>query len=421
MLQVCRVFFMLTWTTAGESHGPALIAVMEGMPAGVPLTTEYVAGELARRRLGYGRGARQKFEKDHIRILAGVRHGVTTGAPIAIEIGNSEWPKWETVMSADPVPDAALEVYAGRGDHREMGRNRPLTSPRPGHADLAGMLSYGHRDARNVLERASARETAARVALGACAKAYLEAVSRVQIVSAVASVGAVEPEGVPLATPDQKAALDASPVRSVDVTIEQRFTEAIDQARKSGDTIGGSVEVVAWNVPVGLGTHVNERDRLDARLAGALMSIQSAKAVEIGDGFAQARAFGSDAHDEMTWDEDGSLARLSNRAGGIEGGTSNGQPIVARVGFKPISTVPSGLRSVDLEDRVEAPPFHQRSDTCQVVPGAVIAEAVVALQLAKALDERLGGNSVTEARAHLAWYRQEIAGRLGIDQEQLQW
>lgn len=403
---------MLTWTTAGESHGPALIALIEGIPSGVPLTTETVTRALARRRLGYGRGARQKFEQDRVRLLGGVRHGLTTGAPIAIEIANSEWPKWETVMSADPVNDGALRVDAGKGDQREMARNRRLTTPRPGHADLPGMISYGTDDARNILERASARETAARVALGACATAYLQAVSDISVVSTVVAVGDQSAQGIPLPTPGDAVRLDQSPVRVLDDGVAARFMAAIDAAQRSGDTIGGVAEIVAWNVPIGLGTHVNERDRLDARLAAALMSIQSAKGVEIGDGFAQAAALGSRAHDEVQWAEDGSLIRLSNRAGGIEGGTSNGQPVVARVAFKPISTVPVALRTVDLATGEDATAFHQRSDTCQVVPGAVIAEAMVALQLAKSLDERLGGRSVVEARAHLEWYTEYARQRL---------
>ncbi len=408
---------MLTWTTAGESHGPALVALIEGMLAGVPLTTQTIADELARRRLGYGRGARQKFEQDEVRILSGVRHGRTTGAPIAIEIGNSEWPKWETVMSADPVPPESLMVDAGRGDQREMARNRPLTRPRPGHADLAGMLSYHHSDARNILERASARETAARVALGACAKAYLAAVSQIQVVSNVVAVGPTRDESNRLPTPDEMGALDQSPVRNLDPAVARAFQQTIDRAKTEGDTVGGVAQVVAWNVPLGLGTHVNERDRLDARLAGALMSIQSVKAVEIGDGFVQAHQFGSAAHDEMVWNEDGQLARLSNHAGGLEGGTTNGQPLVVRAGFKPISTVPKGLRSVDLATGTATEPFHQRSDTCQIVPGAVIAEATVALQLARALDERVGGRFVEEAQAHLAWYQEYLSEHLRAGEE----
>lgn len=403
---------MLTWTTTGESHGPALIAIFEGMPSGVALDTQTIAAALARRRLGYGRGARQKFEQDRVRILAGVRHGRTTGAPIAIEIANSEWPKWETVMSADPVPEDALMIDAGRGDEREMGRNKKLTRPRPGHADLPGMISYAERDARNILERASARETAARVALGACAKAYLEAVSNIQVVSHVVAVGPVQAGEAPLPTPADSTALDASEVRTLDQETASAFMAVIDKAKESGDTVGGVAEVVAWNVPIGLGTHVNERDRLDARLAAALMSIQSVKGVEVGDGFAQAALFGTAAHDEIEWAPTGGVHRLSNRAGGVEGGTTNGEPLVLRAAFKPISTVPAGLKSIDLESGQSSPPFHQRSDTSQVVPGAVIAEAQVLLQLAKALEERIGGRSVEEAKAHLDWYERYVSDRL---------
>ena len=403
---------MLTWTTAGESHGPALIALIEGVPSGVPLQTSVIAAALARRRLGYGRGARQKFEQDAVRILGGVRHGETTGAPIAIEIGNSEWPKWETVMSADPVPTEALGIDAGKGDVRESARNRTLSTPRPGHADLPGMLSYDRTDARDILERASARETAARVALGAVATAFLAAVSDIVLVSRVAAVGDQVDEGAPIPTPADRQALDESDVRALDPEVADRFRAAVDTAKRAGDTIGGVAEVVAWHVPVGLGTHVNERDRLDARLAAALMSIQSVKAVEIGDGFAQVASPGSAAHDQLSWAEGGEVERLSNRAGGIEGGTSNGSPIVVHAGFKPISTVPRALRTIDLATGDATTAFHQRSDTCQVVPGAVIAEAAVALQLARALAERFGGRSVPEVRAQLAWYEEHIAQRL---------
>lgn len=403
---------MLTWSTAGESHGPALVALLEGMPAGVPLSTDVISAALARRRLGYGRGARQKFEQDVVRILAGVRHGFTTGAPIAIEIANTEWPKWETVMSADPVSAESLQVDAGRGDTREMARNRTLTRPRPGHADLAGMVSYNLTDARDVLERASARETAARVALGACANAYLGSVSDIAIVSRVVAVGAEAAYGQPLPQPQDQAALDNSGVRNLDPAVEARFVAAIDAAQAAGDTIGGVAEVAAWNLPIGLGSHVSGEQRLDARLAAALMGIQSVKAVEIGDGFAQASSLGSSAHDEILLDSSGGVRRGSNHAGGLEGGTTNGMPLVVRAGFKPISTVPKALRTVDLETGEESTAFHQRSDTCQVAPGAVIAEAMVALELARALDERLGGRSVAEARAHMEWYEEYCRDRL---------
>lgn len=400
---------MLRWLTAGESHGPALLATMDGLPSGIEVTTDTLREALARRRLGYGRGARQSFERDEVRLLAGVRHGLTTGAPVAVEIANSEWPKWEVVMSADPVAPEALLVDAGTGDPREVARNRPLTRPRPGHADLPGMLSYDLEDARPVLERASARETAARVALGALAQAYLDQVAGIHLVSHVIAVGPERAAHSELPTPGATPDLDASPVRTLDPDAEERFIAAIDVAKKSGDTIGGVVEVVAWGVPVGLGTHVQADRRLDARLAGALMSIQSVKGVEIGDGFAQAASPGSQAHDEILRSQDGHLTRASNRAGGIEGGTSNGQPVVVRAAFKPISTVPRALRTVDLATGEEARALHQRSDTSQVVPGAVIAQAEVALVLADALGEHAGGNSAAEAQRNLRAY----LGRVG--------
>lgn len=402
---------MLRWLTAGESHGPALLATLDGLPAGVEVTTDTVRGALARRRLGHGRGARQKFERDEVRLLAGVRHGLTTGAPVAVEIANSEWPKWEVVMSADPVDPEALLVDAGTGDEREVARNRPLTRPRPGHADLPGMLSYDLPEARPVLERASARETAARVALGALAEAYLAQVSGIRLVSHVVAVGAESAGHGPLPTPEDTAALDASPVRTLDTDAERRFVGVIDSAKAAGDTVGGIVEVVAWGVPVGLGTHVQADRRLDTRLAGALMSIQSVKGVEIGDGFAQAASFGSAAHDEILPGADGHLTRASNRAGGIEGGTSNGQPVVVRAAFKPISTVPRALRTVDLATGEETRALHQRSDTSQVVPGAVIAQAEVALVLADALGDHAGGNSVGEARRNVRAYLDRVGER----------
>ncbi|MCI1641111.1 MAG: chorismate synthase [Actinomyces sp.] len=401
----------MRWLTAGESHGPALVATLDGVPSGVRITTETVRDALARRRLGYGRGARQSFERDEVRLLGGVRHGATTGAPIAVEIANAEWPKWEVVMSADPVPPEALLVDAGTGDEREVARNRALTRPRPGHADLAGMLSYDLAEARPVLERASARETAARVALGALAEAYLEQVAGIRLVSHVVSVGAERASGGHAPRPEDAAALDASPVRTLDPRAERRFVEAIDAARRAGDTIGGIAEVIAWGVPVGLGTHVQADRRLDARLAGALMSIQSVKGVEVGDGFAQAALPGSRAHDEIVRGPDGRLTRTSNHAGGIEGGTSDGEPIVVRAAFKPISTVPRALRTVDLATGGDTTALHQRSDTCQVVPGAVIAQAEAALVLADALGDHAGGNSVAEARRNLSAYLDRVRER----------
>lgn len=404
---------MLRWLTAGESHGPALLATIDGFPSGVNISSEIVRRALARRRLGYGRGARQKFEQDELTVLSGIRHGVTTGAPIAIEIRNSEWPKWEVVMSADPVDPRALLIDAGTGDEREIARNKPLTRPRPGHADLAGMLSYDLEEARPILERASARETAARVALGALASELLRQVAGITLVSHVIQVGSVRAgdTGV-LPTSADEDALNESPMRTLNRDAEAHFMRAVDEAKKNGDTIGGVVEVLAYSVPIGLGSHVQSHRKLDAKLAMALMSIQSVKGVEIGDGFAQASLLGSQAHDEIIRSEHGHLTRASNHAGGIEGGTSNGQPIVVRAAFKPISTVPHALRSVDLATGEEAVGLHQRSDTCQVVPGAVIAEAECALVLADALFDHAGGNSVAEMRRNLAGYQQRIQERL---------
>ena len=402
---------MLRWLTAGESHGPALIAVIDGVPAGLRIESDDFVRALARRRLGYGRGARQSFEKDVVRIVGGVRHGMSTGAPIAIEIANSEWPKWEVVMSSDPVAPDLLLIDAGTGDEREIARNKKLTRPRPGHADLPGMLSYGFDDARPILERASARETAARVALGCVAEAILDQVAGIRLVSHVVQVGTQIATDPYLPTPDDEGALNESRMRTLDAELDQRFVDVVDETKRAGDTIGGVVEVIAWNVPVGLGTHVNAQRRLDTKIAAALMSIQSVKGVEIGDGFAQAALRGSVAHDEIVKGDDGHLRRTSNRAGGIEGGTSNGQPIVARAAFKPISTVPRALRSVDLATGEESVGLHQRSDTCQVVPGAVIAQAELALVLAGVLDGHAGGMSVEEMRRNLGAYIASIQER----------
>lgn len=402
---------MLRWLTAGESHGPALIAVIDGVPAGLRIESDDFVRALARRRLGYGRGARQSFEKDVVRIVGGVRHGMSTGAPIAIEIANSEWPKWEVVMSSDPVAPDLLLIDAGTGDEREIARNKKLTRPRPGHADLPGMLSYGFDDARPILERASARETAARVALGCVAEAILDQVAGIRLVSHVVQVGTQIATDPYLPTPDDEGALNESRMRTLDAELDQRFVDVVDETKRAGDTIGGVVEVIAWNVPVGLGTHVNAQRRLDTKIAAALMSIQSVKGVEIGDGFAQAALRGSVAHDEIVKGDDGHLRRTSNRAGGIEGGTSNGQPIVARAAFKPISTVPRALRSVDLATGEESVGLHQRSDTCQVVPGAVIAQAELALVLADVLDGHAGGMSVEEMRRNLGAYIASIQER----------
>lgn len=376
------------------------------MPAGVEITSEDIAHALWRRRLGYGRGSRQKFEQDELTILSGIRHGRTLGSPIALEIGNSEWPKWEVVMSPDPVPAESLLVDAGTGDEREVSRNKPLTRPRPGHADLVGMNKYGFDSAREVLERASARETAARVAVGELAKQLLRQAAGIEIVSQVVEVGSVvAPEGHALAEPGDGPALDESDVRQLDSDLADAFRAEVDAAKADADTLGGVVEVVAWNVPQGLGTYVRGSDKLDARLAGALMSIQAVKGVEIGDGFATARRRGSVAHDEIVR-ENGAIARETNRAGGIEGGMSNGEPVVARVAYKPISTVPRALRTIDVATGEEATALHQRSDTTAVVPGAVIAEAMVAIVLAEALVEKFGGDSLAEIQRNIeGWWQ----------------
>ena len=403
---------MLTWTTAGESHGPSLVAIVQGVPAGIALTSADIQQALTQRRQGYGRGARQAFERDQLRILSGLRHGVSLGSPIAVEIANSEWPKWEAVMSADPVDAQLLKKDAGTGDEREIARNKRLTKPRPGHADLAGMLKYGHQDARNVLERASARETAARVALGAIAAQILRQVAGIELVSQVIRIGTVYAGAQrALPTPNDNEALNNSPVRNLDEALAQRLMAEIDAAKRAGDTLGGEVEVLAYNVPVGLGSHVSAQRRLDARLAGALMSIQSVKGVQIGDAYQQAASLGSSAQDEIIGLANGHIERASNHAGGIEGGISNGSVLRVSAALKPISTVPRALRSVDLANGAAATALHQRSDTCAVVPAAVIAQAEVAMVLADALLEKTGGDSLLEAKRNLAGYLEDIAER----------
>ncbi|WP_425953559.1 chorismate synthase [Xylanimonas sp. McL0601] len=396
---------MLRWLTSGESHGPSLVGVMEGLPAGVELTTADLQAALARRRLGYGRGARMKFEQDEVRVLGGLRHGLTQGGPLAIEIGNTEWPKWVDVMAPDPVEDQALQVDAGTGDVREVGRNKKLTRPRPGHADLIGMLKYGFDDARPVLERASARETATRVALGVAAAKFLEQAVGVRLVSHVVAIGEAEvPEGTALPTPDDAARLDADPVRCFDEASSAAMVAEVDAAHKDGDTLGGVVEVLAYGVPSGLGSYVQGDRRLDARLAMALMGIQAIKGVEVGDGFRTARRRGSAAHDEIVRGADGRVERVTNRAGGIEGGMSNGEVVRVRAAMKPISTVPRALRTIDTETGEAATANHQRSDVCAVPPAAVVAEAMVALVLAEAVVEKFGGDSVAEVRRNAEAY-----------------
>jgi chorismate synthase len=385
---------MLRWLTAGESHGRALVAVCEGLPAGVEVTTSDVAVALARRRGGYGRGARMKFEQDEVEITAGVRHGLTLGGPVAIRVANSEWPKWESVMSADPVPE---------GELADQARNAPLTRPRPGHADLAGMQKYAHTDARPVLERASARETAARVALGELARRFLAQALGVRIVSHVVAIGAVQAAESALPGPDDLGRVDADPVRCLDPAASAAMVATIDQARRDGDTLGGVVEVVVHGAPPGLGSYAQWDRRLDGRLACALMSIQAIKAVEIGDGFATAARRGSAAHDEIEAGPDG-LRRTTNRAGGIEGGMSTGEPIRMRAAMKPISTVPRALATVDVRTGEPARAINQRSDVTAVPAAGVVAEAMAALVLADAALEKFGGDSVAETRRNFDGY-----------------
>lgn len=386
---------MLRWQTAGESHGEALVAMIEGVPAGVEVTSDDIRGALARRRLGYGRGARMKFEQDQVRLLTGVRHGSTLGSPIAIEIGNTEWPKWTEVMSADPL---AHEIA------RE-GRNAPLSRPRPGHADLTGMRKYGFDDARPVLERSSARETASRVALGEVAARFLEQVAGIRTVSHVLSIGGAGVEGQSVdPTPDDVERLDASPVRTLDSDAEARMIARIDEAKANADTLGGVVEVIAYGMPAGVGTYVESDRRLDAALAAAAMGVQAIKGVEIGDGFLEAMRLGSQAHDEMVVGDDGHIDRLTNRAGGIEGGMSNGQPIRVRAAMKPIPSIPKALRTVDVATGEAAQAINQRSDSTAVPAAAVVVEAMVRLTLARELLEKFGGDSVDETRRNLEGY-----------------
>ena len=387
---------MLRWQTAGESHGEALVAMIEGLPSGVEVVSDDVVSALARRRLGYGRGARMKFEQDKVRLLTGVRHGRTLGTPIAVEIANTEWPKWTEVMSADPL------------DHElaREGRNAPLSRPRPGHADLTGMRKYAFDDARPVLERSSARETASRVALGAIVADFLEQAFGIRTVSHVLSIGGVGVEDQATAkrpTPDDLEALDASPVRTLDKEAEARMIARIDEAKANSDTLGGVIEVIAYGVPAGIGTYVESDRRLDAALASAVMGVQAIKGVEIGDGFLEAMRPGSEAHDEMVV-ENGRITRVSNRAGGIEGGMSNGQPIVVRAAMKPIPSIPKALRTVDVLTGEAAQAINQRSDSTAVPAAAVVAEAMVRLTIAQYALEKFGGDSIAETRRNCESY-----------------
>ncbi len=397
---------MLRWLTAGESHGPELVAVIEGLPAGIPLPLQAIRDDLARRRLGYGRGARMKFEEDVLTVSGGVRHGYSLGSPIALRIGNSEWPRWTEVMNAEPVDPETLP----------KGRGAALTRPRPGHADLVGMQKYDFPEARPILERASARETAARVALGAVAKAFLGELG-IRLVSHTTSIETVRvPEGAALPTPDDVDALDADPLRCFHAETSAAMVERIDRAHDEGDTLGGEVEVLAYGVPPGLGSHVHWDRRLDAKLAAALMGIQAIKGVGVGDGFATAARPGSRAHDELSHGPEG-IHRASNRAGGIEGGMSTGVVLRVTAAMKPISTVPHALRTVDLATGEPATAHHQRSDVCAVPAAGVVAEAMVALVLAEAVLEKFGGDSIGETKRNLEGYLAAIPEslRTGVD------
>jgi chorismate synthase len=387
---------MLRWLTAGESHGPALSAIIEGIPAHVQITSKDIDNDLSRRRLGFGRGARQNFEADKITITGGIRLGITQGGPIAIQIANSEWPKWEKVMSADPVDEEEI---------RDLARNAPLTRPRPGHADLVGMQKFNFSDARPILERASARETAARVALGAVARAFLKQSVGIEIISHVISIGQISvSEGYELPKSSDRLRIDEDPVRCADKIVSDAIVKEIEAAHRDGDTLGGVVEILGFNMPPGLGSHTHWDKRLDARLAGAMMGIQAIKGVEIGDGFQTAKRRGSVAHDEIEKNSAGAIVRRTDRAGGTEGGMSNGEVLRIKVAMKPISTVPKALDTIDVATGNPAKAINQRSDVCAVPASGIVAEAMAALVLADAVLEKFGGDSVQETKRNFESY-----------------
>jgi len=389
---------MLRWLTAGESHGPELVAVLEGLPAGIEITTAKVQDALARRRLGYGRGARMKFEQDEVSLSGGVRHGLTMGGPVAITVANTEWPKWQDIMSADPVDASALSGA----------RAEALTRPRPGHADFTGMQKYGFLDSRPVLERASARETAARVALGSVASSFLSQLG-IQLVTHTTSIGSVSiPEHFDLPEPSEVARLDEDGLRCTDPITSAAMVAEVDACHKEGDTLGGVVETLVYGLPPGLGSFVHWDRRLDSQLAGALMGIQAIKGVEVGDGFETAKRRGSAAHDEIERDSNGVVHRLTDRAGGIEGGMSNGEVLRVRAAMKPISTVPKALATIDVATGEAAKAHHQRSDVCAVPAAGVVAEAMVALVIANSVLEKFGGDSVAETKRNMTSYLASI-------------
>jgi chorismate synthase len=389
---------MLRWITAGESHGPELVAVLEGLPAGIAITTADVQDALARRRLGYGRGARMKFEQDEVSLSGGVRHGLTMGGPVAITVANTEWPKWQDVMSADPVDESKLSGA----------RAEALTRPRPGHADFTGMQKYGFLDSRPILERASARETAARVALGAVAASFLSSLG-IELVTHTVGIGPVMASAdLALPKPSDVAAIDEDPMRCFDAKLSASMVAEVDECHKDGDTLGGVVETLVYGLPPGLGSFVHWDRRLDSQLAGALMGIQAIKGVEVGDGFETARRRGSVAHDEIQRDANGVVHRLTDRAGGIEGGMSNGEVLRVRAAMKPISTIPKALATIDVATGEAAKAHHQRSDVCAVPAAGVVAEAMVALVLANSVLEKFGGDSVAATKRNLESYLANI-------------
>ena len=387
---------MLRWITAGESHGPELIGVIEGLPAGVEILEADLQSALARRRLGYGRGARMKFEQDLINISAGVRFGLSQGGPVAIRIANTEWPKWETVMSAAPVAE----------DQLTGARAAPLTKPRPGHADFTGMQKYGFYEARPVLERASARETATRVALGAVAQKFLEELG-IRLVTHTVAIGTALNSSTELPGPKDVAALDENPVRCFDKETSEAMVAEIDDCHSTGDTIGGVCETLVYGCPPGLGSYVHADRRLDSQLAAAVMGIQAMKSVEIGDGLETTRRRGSVAHDEIVNSEAG-VKRLTDRAGGIEGGMTNGEIVRVRAGMKPISTVPKALQTIDTGSGEATTAHHQRSDVCAVPASGIVVEAMVALVIANSVLEKFGGDSVQETKRNMDAYLESI-------------
>jgi chorismate synthase len=382
---------MLRFLTAGESHGPGLVAIVEGLPAGLEVSMEGIADELARRRMGHGRSPRMRIEQDEIELLGGVRFGKTLGSPVAVLVRNTEWPRWAAEMS--PTPGAAT---------------RPLTAPRPGHADLAGMLKYDTHDARDILERASARETAARTVAGHLAKRLL-AEAGAAIVSHVIAIGQVETSGETRPGPGELDLVDRSPVRTLDSVAGERMVAAIDLARDQRDTLGGVAEVIAYGVPAGVGSHVHWDRRLDGLLAGALMSIPGIKAVGVGDGLISASRPGSAAHDEIGF-EGGVFKRPTERAGGIEGGMSTGQPITVRIAMKPLSTLMRPLPTVDVTTKEPREAFRERSDVCAVPAAAVVGEQMVALVLAAEMIRMFGGDTVADFRRSVDSYRSRQAG-----------